>query len=130
MTTEISLPSESEVAMTSTLRSTVAVIAFIVIGAVTFMVTYALTPIDERVDLLHWFWASVPTVLAGIPGVLAWIRSNDAAKISQSNARALNGSLDQRIAQGATVAIHTYMETREQTARVTDPVEEVPPATD
>lgn len=103
--------------MTSSVRAVVASIAYALIAAVALLGFYALTPEASRLDLIGRY---APAIVAGVPGILAWLKSRDAAKIGASNAERLNGSLDQRIIDGAHAAVAGYMEGRPKASRATD----------
>lgn len=105
--------------MTQNVRSVVAVCVFAVVCSVTLLVLYALTPPESRIDLLDHITNAVPVILAGIPGVLAYMRAKEAAQVGHANNKALNGALDQRMTDAATLAVATYMEAR-QPSRSTD----------
>lgn len=107
---------------TSNTRSVVAVLAFASLCSLTFLVVYALTPGVDRTELLHSIGSGLPAFLAGIPGVLAWVRAGDAAKIGQANRQTLlNGELDPLIQENMQAAIHAYMSDRDPGDRYTDP---------
>jgi amino acid permease len=71
-----------------------ATVTYAVLGAIVLVTIYALTPRESRVVVLN---AYAPAVIAGIPGLWAWLRSRAAARSADSTQKALNGGFDDRI---------------------------------
>lgn len=107
---------------TATTRSVVALLWFATLCALTFLAVFALTPGSDRTALLHSIGSGLPAFLAGIPGVLAWVRAGEAAKTGAANRQTLlNGELDPLIQENVKAAIHEYMGARDPGERYNDP---------
>lgn len=99
------------------MRGVGASIAYALIAAVVLLGMYALTPSNVRATMIGSY---APAVIAGIPGVLAWLRSRDAAQIGAQNAQRLNGDLDRRIQQNTKDAITEWQASRARSERAND----------